>query len=134
VNRLSGEVDSLSAELENRDTMIGSLKSQLDAAGSDDDAIAALNGTIAERDATIGVGDNVSVEIGGHTDDRGSEESNQLLSEQRAQAVRDFMTARGVDTSGLTAVGYGEANPIADNETAEGQAANRRISFDWQAR
>ena len=80
------------------------------------------------------VGDNVSVEVGGHTDDRGSDESNQQLSEQRAQAVRDFMAARGVNTSGLAAVGYGEANPIADNATAEGRAANRRISFDWQAR
>lgn len=74
------------------------------------------------------------VEVGGHTDSDGSDENNQALSEARAQAVVDFMTARGVPAGGLNAVGYGESQPIADNATAEGKAQNRRISFDWQAR
>lgn len=80
------------------------------------------------------VSDDLSVEIGGHTDNQGSDESNQRLSERRAQAVADFMTERGVSTSGLTAVGYGEANPIASNATPAGRRANRRITFEWQAR
>lgn len=80
------------------------------------------------------VGNGVSVEIGGHTDNQGSDQSNQRLSERRAQTIADFMTSRGVDASGLTAVGYGEANPIASNGTATGRRANRRITFDWQAR
>lgn len=74
------------------------------------------------------------VEVGGHTDSDGSDENNQALSEARAQAVVDFMTARGVPTGGLNAVGYGESQPVADNATSEGKAQNRRISFDWQAR
>lgn len=74
------------------------------------------------------------VEVGGHTDSDGTDEKNQALSEARAQAVVDFMTARGVPAGGLNAVGYGESQPIADNATSEGKAQNRRISFDWQAR
>lgn len=79
-------------------------------------------------------GDAVTVEIGGHTDDRGSDDANQALSEARATAIVAFMAERGVPEAGLRAVGYGESQPIADNETAEGRAENRRISFDWQAR
>jgi len=81
------------------------------------------------------VGENgVSVEIGGHTDAQGSEANNLALSEARAQAVVDFMTRRGVPTDGLKAVGFGESAPVASNDTAEGRAENRRISFDWQTR
>ena len=76
----------------------------------------------------------MTVEIGGHTDDRGSDDANQALSEARATAIVAFMAERGVPEAGLRAVGYGESQPIADNETAEGRAENRRISFDWQAR
>ena len=78
--------------------------------------------------------EGLALEIGGHTDSRGSAEANQVLSQARAQAVLNFMEARGVSADGLAAVGYGEDRPIADNDTAEGQAANRRITFDWQAR
>jgi OOP family OmpA-OmpF porin len=78
--------------------------------------------------------DGLTVEIGGHTDAQGTDENNQALSEARAQAVAAFMTERGVPASGLRAVGYGESQPIATNDTAEGRAENRRISFDWQAR
>jgi outer membrane protein OmpA-like peptidoglycan-associated protein len=73
----------------------------------------------------------VSVKIAGHTDNIGDAEFNQELSERRANAVRDFMIARGVFDKSLVAVGFGETQPIADNETPEGQAQNRRISFEW---
>ncbi|WP_224824933.1 OmpA family protein [Cognatishimia sp. MH4019] len=69
------------------------------------------------------------IEIGGHTDSQGSEEGNQRISEQRAQAVLEQLLQRGVSTLKLTAVGYGETSPIADNETEEGRESNRRIEF-----
>lgn len=69
------------------------------------------------------------IEIGGHTDSQGSEEGNQRISEQRAQAVLEQLLQRGVSTLKLTAVGYGETAPIADNETEDGRESNRRIEF-----
>ena len=64
--------------------------------------------------------------IEGHTDSTGSEAYNQALSERRAQSVVDYLRAAGVQAD-LTAVGHGETRPVADNSTAEGRAANRRV-------
>jgi OOP family OmpA-OmpF porin len=71
----------------------------------------------------------MQMEIGGHTDSQGSEGGNQALSQARAEAVLLALQGRRVDVSGMTAVGYGEAQPIADNKTEEGREANRRIEF-----
>jgi OmpA-OmpF porin, OOP family len=71
----------------------------------------------------------IQMEIGGHTDAQGSEGGNQSLSQARAEAVLLGLQGRRVDVSGMTAVGYGEAKPIADNQTEEGREANRRIEF-----
>ena len=71
----------------------------------------------------------MQMEIGGHTDSQGSEDGNKSLSQARAEAVLLALQGRRVDTSGMTAVGHGEAVPIADNETEEGRDANRRIEF-----
>ena len=71
----------------------------------------------------------IQMEIGGHTDSQGSEGGNQSLSQARAEAVLLALQGRRVDVSGMTAVGYGEATPIADNETEAGREANRRIEF-----
>ena len=71
----------------------------------------------------------LALEIQGHTDDSGSAEANQLLSQDRAQAVLDYLVAAGVSDNRLTAVGFGEDQPIADNSTPEGQQQNRRIEF-----
>ncbi|QDC07823.1 BON domain-containing protein [Oceanicola sp. D3] len=68
-------------------------------------------------------------EIGGHTDSQGREQMNQQLSQQRADAVLNALMERRVLTGRITAIGYGEAQPIADNETEEGREANRRIEF-----
>ena len=65
--------------------------------------------------------------IDGHTDSVGSSKSNQLLSERRANAVRDFLIANGINADRLTAVGYGEEKPIDDNATRAGRANNRRV-------
>lgn len=71
----------------------------------------------------------IRMEIAGHTDSQGSEGGNKALSQARAEAVLLSLQGRQVDVSGLTATGYGEAVPIADNETEEGREANRRIEF-----
>lgn len=67
--------------------------------------------------------------VEGHTDSIGSTESNQALSEARAQAAKEWFIASGVAPERVFAVGYGETRPIADNETEEGRAMNRRIEF-----
>jgi outer membrane protein OmpA-like peptidoglycan-associated protein len=67
--------------------------------------------------------------VEGHTDDVGSEESNQALSEARAEAAEAWFIAAGIDEARVFAVGYGETRPIADNGTEEGRAMNRRIEF-----
>ncbi len=66
--------------------------------------------------------------VEGHTDSRGTEQYNQALSQRRADAVRDaLVSVFGVEASRLSAVGYGEERPIADNETEAGRAQNRRV-------
>lgn len=69
------------------------------------------------------------VRIEGHTDSRGKDEYNQKLSQKRAESVRKYLIGRGIDRDRLEAVGYGEVQPIADNETQEGRAKNRRVEF-----
>ena len=71
----------------------------------------------------------MNVEIQGHTDNIGSERYNQRLALKRAQAVKNYLVARGVDARRLKVVGYGSKFPIADNKTAVGRAMNRRIEF-----
>jgi outer membrane protein OmpA-like peptidoglycan-associated protein len=70
------------------------------------------------------------MEVAGHTDDQGRLEDNQLLSQDRAQAVLDYLVGKGVDPARLQAKGYGETRTIDTNETAEGRAANRRVEFN----
>lgn len=64
--------------------------------------------------------------IEGHTDNTGSDELNQQLSENRAAAVKDYLISKGVDASRIQSIGYGETKPIANNETKEGRQKNRR--------
>ncbi|MEX3017788.1 OmpA family protein [Gymnodinialimonas hymeniacidonis] len=72
---------------------------------------------------------HVRMEIGGHTDAQGGETMNLNLSQARADAVLNGLLARGILISNLTAQGYGESQPIADNETEDGREQNRRIEF-----
>ncbi len=69
------------------------------------------------------------VEVAGYTDSRGGATYNQQLSERRANAVRDYLIGQGVSAERLTARGYGEESPLADNDTAEGRAKNRRVEL-----
>ncbi|WP_200240559.1 OmpA family protein [Thiohalocapsa halophila] len=95
--------------------------------GADSDALleALAQAVMACPDARI--------RIAGHTDDRGRPEANLRLSRERAQAVAARLIAAGVEPARITAVGYGDERPVADNATAAGRAKNRRIEFDVEA-
>lgn len=71
----------------------------------------------------------IIVEIGGHTDSLGSAAYNKRLSERRANSVRDYLLRRGVAARQLEARGYGEEQPIADNDTEDGRELNRRVEL-----
>ena len=72
------------------------------------------------------------VEIAGHTDSQGAADYNQDLSQRRANAVRDYLIKHGANAARLTAMGYGEAEPVADNGTRDGRAMNRRVELRQQ--
>ena len=90
-----------------------------------EEAIANLDNVIAfvNRDTTR------KVRIEGHTDASGSNNANQVLSQQRAEAVMAALAARGVDAARMTAIGRGEDVPVAPNDTPEGRAKNRRVEI-----
>jgi outer membrane protein OmpA-like peptidoglycan-associated protein len=69
------------------------------------------------------------LEVEGHTDSTGGLALNQRLSEQRATSVRDFLTAQGIDAQSITARGFGPERPVAENSTAAGRQANRRVEL-----
>ena len=70
---------------------------------------------------------NLSIE--GHTDSDADDAYNLTLSQQRTESVRDYLIAKGIDMNRLSAVGYGETQPIADNKNAAGKAKNRRVEL-----
>jgi len=72
---------------------------------------------------------SITIEVQGHTDSQGDEDKNQILSEERAIAVKNALIKKGIDGSRIVAKGFGESQPIADNNTAEGRAKNRRTVF-----
>ncbi|MCF8330963.1 MAG: OmpA family protein [Bacteroidales bacterium] len=72
----------------------------------------------------------LNIRIQGHTDSRGDEAYNQKLSENRAKAVYDFLIQQGITPNRLSYKGFGESKPIADNDTEEGRAKNRRTEFE----
>lgn len=89
------------------------------------DAIAILDDAVS----TLKRYPALKVEVAGHTDSKASATHNQKLSERRAQAVMDYFVGKGIEADRLTAKGYGEAQPIATNATAEGRLENRRVEL-----
>ena len=69
--------------------------------------------------------------ISGHTDNQGSPKSNLALSQRRAETVRKAFAALGLNAEAMSAKGFGESEPVADNRSEQGRLANRRIAFDW---
>ncbi len=74
--------------------------------------------------------DKTAVKISGHTDSTGSSETNQRLSEQRADSVRAYLQSRGVAAGRLQAYGYGPRYPVASNDSASGRQTNRRVEIE----
>ena len=72
----------------------------------------------------------LQIEISGHTDNTGSATINEKLSQDRAQAVVNYLKGKGIDTGRLTAKGYGSSKPIASNATKFGLQENRRTEFE----
>ena len=68
--------------------------------------------------------------IEGHTDSEGADAANMTLSQKRADAVKRYIASKGVAASRMTAIGYGETKPVADNDSADGRALNRRVDFN----
>lgn len=81
-----------------------------------------IAGTLREYNQTI-------VEVSGHTDSIGSDEVNQRISEQRAQAVASYLTAQGVQPQRFEIIGMGKRYPIASNDSESGRAQNRRVEI-----
>ena len=79
------------------------------------------------------------MQVEGYTDSVGGDAYNQKLSENRANAVHDFLMQNGVPAANVTSVGYGKADPVASNDTAAGRRKNRRVNLvvsgagDWRA-
>lgn len=72
---------------------------------------------------------DVRIEIQGHTDNKGKAEYNKDLSQRRAESVKNYFISKGIDQARLSATGYGQEVPIADNKTNKGRAKNRRVEF-----
>ncbi|MBB4080820.1 outer membrane protein OmpA-like peptidoglycan-associated protein [Lewinella aquimaris] len=70
---------------------------------------------------------DTNIKIDGHTDNVGSDNSNQRLSEQRAASVADYLTSLGIDRTRMTTEGFGETRPVETNDTDAGRQANRRV-------
>jgi outer membrane protein OmpA-like peptidoglycan-associated protein len=87
--------------------------------------IAAINRDVTSLD-TWG---NANIEVAGHTDSRGSDAYNMKLSQQRAEAVRNYLVSKGIAADRLSAKGYGESQPVAGNATDEGRFENRRVEL-----
>lgn len=88
-----------------------------------------LNQSARVLNACAGNGKTARLEVAGYSDNVGGEQANLQLSKQRAEAVRAYLVKTGVPAGSLVAQGYGEARPLASNDTASGRFANRRIEF-----
>lgn len=73
-----------------------------------------------------------TIRIEGHTDNIGNENTNQILSENRALSVKDYLIQKGIDEKRMTCKGFGASQPISSNQTAEGRAKNRRVVIQFE--
>jgi OmpA-OmpF porin, OOP family len=85
--------------------------------------------TLDDAAGALRASGDLAVEVGGHTDNVGTPEANQRLSQERAQAVMAALVERGITADRLTAKGFGQTSPIADNRTEDGRARNRRVEL-----
>ena len=93
------------------------------------DDVSGASGHKAPSEKVTASKGNEMLEVVGHTDSTGPAAYNQGLSERRAQAVADYLIGKGANAANITVKGYGESQPVADNGTDAGRAANRRVEF-----
>src|SRR5438046_8488542 len=74
---------------------------------------------------------DVTIEVSGHSDSTGSDAFNLTISQQRAQAVANYLIGQGIPATRLRVVGYGATRPVADNATAAGREMNRRVDLSF---
>jgi outer membrane protein OmpA-like peptidoglycan-associated protein len=87
-------------------------------------------GELNKLEAMLQQNSSMVVEIAGHTDAIGTKAYNQYLSERRAQAVKDYLTKKGIDSRRVQAAGYGKSKPLASNDDEQGgRELNRRVEF-----
>ncbi|MBC7935453.1 MAG: OmpA family protein [Rhizobacter sp.] len=91
--------------------------------------LAKSNKSLNDVAALMKADESLMLDIDGHTDDVGTNERNQVLSENRAKAVKEYLVKQGVAETRLLSTGYGEDKPVADNKTAAGRAKNRRTEM-----
>lgn len=124
------------------DTLAGA---QVDAFGCEENAAIVLRGVNFKTDSDELTDDSISildrvagtlvenpdlrVEVAGHTDSDGDDAYNKDLSQRRSETVMSYLTDKGVNSENMTAQGYGEEQPVAGNDTAEGKALNRRVEL-----
>jgi OOP family OmpA-OmpF porin len=80
--------------------------------------------------STLSANPQIRVMVAGHTDSDGDDAYNKDLSQRRAQSVVDYLISQGVEGNNMIAKGFGEEQPVADNDTPEGKAANRRVELN----
>lgn len=109
--------------VENRTYTLQDVYFNTDKATLRESSYKALNNLLAAMETNAAM----RVEIAGHTDDRASAEYNKDLSQRRAESVKAYLVKQGIAKDRIRAKGYGETEPVASNETAEGRQKNRRV-------
>ena len=126
--RLLQQLNSVLATRDSARGLIANMSDVLFRSGSVD-LLPAARERLAKVSGIVLAYPSLHVSIEGHTDSIGSDEYNQDLSERRAQSVRDYFVRGGVPASTVDARGFGKAEPVASNETAEGRQQNRRVEL-----
>jgi outer membrane protein OmpA-like peptidoglycan-associated protein len=124
---LQVQPDTASAELKGTTIVLKNLLFENDRAVLKPEAMAQLNPLAGWLKSHPGS----SVRIGGHTDKKGDDDHNMQLSQTRAEAVKAYLVSQGIAPERISAIGYGETQPIAPNDTKEGREQNRRVEISF---
>ena len=107
-----------------KEWVIEGLRFEKGSARIENSSLGSLDGLLRLLQQNLGV----VVQVNGYTDNVGSEDTNQRLSQRRADAVADYLIKQGIDAFRITTLGYGERRPVAGNGTEQGRLKNRRVA------
>lgn len=130
MDRQAKELEKIAETKRTEQGLVSKLKSDILFDTGKADLKPQANSSISQMAAIIKKYPENVLTIKGYTDATGSQQTNQTLSEKRAAAVKQQLTAGGVPAGTVSVVGMGPANPVGDNKTAEGRAANRRVEIE----